>query len=111
VIWILLILMNYTCLLALPETDNYNFYFATVVLFIGGLGWAMPTPGGIGTTHFLILQLFLAYNLDPKTGLSFAVLSNGITFVYTIIFGLIALPIYEIRRRKACSKHINHQIV
>ncbi|OFX22524.1 MAG: hypothetical protein A2033_17075 [Bacteroidetes bacterium GWA2_31_9] len=105
VIWILLILMNYTCLLALPETDNYSFYFATVVLFIGGLGWAMPTPGGIGTTHFLILQLFIAYNLDPKTGLSFAVLSNGITFVYTIIFGLISWPFYEIRRRKVLKNN------
>lgn len=105
IIWILLMLMNYTCLLALPETDNYSFYFAIVVLFIGGLGWAMPTPGGIGTTHFLILQLFIAYNLDPKTGLSFAVLSNGVTFVFTIIFGLIAWPIYEVRRRKATLKN------
>lgn len=104
-IWILLILMNYTCLLALPETDNYNLYFAMVVLFIGGLGFAMPTPGGIGTTHFLILQLFLAYNLDPKTGLSFAVLSNGVTFVFTIIFGLISWPFYEVRRRKANLKN------
>lgn len=102
-IWALLILMNYTCLLALPETDNYNLYFAMVVLFIGGLGFAMPTPGGIGTTHFLILQLFMAYNLDPKTGLSFAVLSNGITFVFTIIFGIISWPLYEIRRRKSLN--------
>lgn len=90
-IWIALVLMNYCFLKALPETHNHNFYFAVVVLFVGSIGWAMPTPGGIGTTHFVILQLFLAFSLTESAGISFGVLSNGLTFVYTLVFGFIAL--------------------
>lgn len=90
-IWIALVVMNYCFLMCLPETSQHNFYFAAVVLFVGSIGWALPSPGGIGTTHFFILQLFLAFNLTESAGIAFGVLSNGLTFIYTIIFGVLAL--------------------
>ncbi len=90
-IWVALIVMNYCFLKSLPETESHGLYFATVVLFVGSIGWAMPSPGGIGTTHFFILQLFLAFSLSESAGIAFGVLSNGLTFVFTIVFGLIAV--------------------
>lgn len=86
-IWLSLILLNYIYLLSLPETQSFSIAFAAIVLFIGGLGWALPSPGGIGTTHFILLQLFIAYQLDEKAGISFGILSNGLTFIGTIIIG------------------------
>ncbi|MDE5416399.1 flippase-like domain-containing protein [Labilibaculum sp. DW002] len=86
-IWIFLVLLNYIYLLCLPETSSYSIGFALIILFIGGIGWALPSPGGIGTTHFFLLQLFLAYQLDPNAGISFGILSNGLTFIGTIILG------------------------
>lgn len=86
-IWISLILLNYIYLLCLPDTSSYSISFAIVILFIGGLGWALPSPGGIGTTHFFLLQLFLAFQLDPNAGISFGILSNGLTFIGTIALG------------------------
>lgn len=97
-IWIALVLMNYCFLKALPETAQHGVYFAAVVLFVGSLGWAMPTPGGIGTTHFVILQLFIAFELSESAGVAFGVISNGLTFIYTIAFGLIALLFNSIRK-------------
>ncbi len=99
-IWLSLVLMNYCYLMALPETENFSIYFAVVVLFVGGIGWAIPTPGGIGTTHFFILQLFIAYNLSETAGISFGILSNGLTFVCTILFGIVTLIFIEYRIRK-----------
>lgn len=93
VIWSLLVLMNYCFLLALPQTDNLSLYFAMIVLFVGAVGWALPSPGGIGTTHYIILQLFLIFNLSEDAGITFGILSNGVVFIYTIIFGLIALAL------------------
>ncbi len=90
-IWIALVLMNYCFLKSLPETSQHDLYFAAVVLFVGSIGWALPSPGGIGTTHFFILQLFLAFNLSESAGVAFGVLSNGLTFIYTIVFGVLAL--------------------
>jgi len=86
-IWIMLVLLNYIYLLSLPETSGYSIGFALIILFVGGIGWALPSPGGIGTTHFFLLQLFLAYQLDPNAGISFGILSNGLTFIGTIVLG------------------------
>ncbi len=86
-IWTMLVVLNYIYLLCLPETSGYSISFAIVILFIGGIGWALPSPGGIGTTHFLLLQLFLAFQLDSNAGISFGILSNGLTFIGTIVIG------------------------
>lgn len=104
--WFLLVLMNYCFLMALQETREFSLYFAFVVLFISGIGWAMPTPGGIGTTHWFILQLFIAFELSEEAGLSFGILSNGLNFVFTIIFGIIVYIFQEIRlhRLQAAAK-------
>jgi uncharacterized protein (TIRG00374 family) len=96
-IWVVLVGLNYAFLMCLPETNMHGFYFATVIIFVGGIGWAIPSPGGIGTTHFFILQLFLAFDLTEKAGLAYGVLSNGLTFVYIILFGLIAIAVNLIK--------------
>lgn len=98
-IWFSLVLMNYCFLKSLPITDNYTFTFAIIILFIGGIGWALPAPGGIGTTHFFILQLFMAYNLSETAGLSFGILSNGITIILTILFGFVAWLVWKYLNR------------
>jgi len=103
-IWVALIIMNYCYLQALPDTEGFEsgfkIYFAVVVLFVGGIGWAIPTPGGIGTTHFIILQLFLAFGFGENAGVSFGILSNGITFIGTIVLGAIVLVYHEVRMAK-----------
>lgn len=97
-IWLVLVLMNYACLKALPSTQNFSIYFAVIILFIAGIGWALPSPGGIGTTHFFILQLFIAFNLDENSGLAFGVLSNGLTLVFTWLIGMVVVVVSVIRK-------------
>ncbi|MFH2094388.1 MAG: lysylphosphatidylglycerol synthase transmembrane domain-containing protein [Bacteroidota bacterium] len=103
-IWIILAGLNYTFLCALPETKGLSLYFAVVILFIGGIGWAFPSPGGIGTTHFFVLHLFITFGLSEQAGLAFGVLSNGLTFIYTIFFGLVAMAIHFIFAYKSVKK-------
>jgi glycosyltransferase 2 family protein len=93
-IWAVLIFMNFCFLKALPETQDLGWYMATLILFIGGLGWALPVPGGMGTTHFIVLQLFLAFGLSETAGQNIALLSNGATFVFTILFGFVAYGLF-----------------
>ncbi len=99
-IWLVLIGMNWISLKALPATDHSGFYFAIVVLFVGGIGWALPAPGGIGTTHFFILQLFLVFGFSSEAGIGFGILSNGLTFLYTLLIGAFSVPIWYFRMRK-----------
>lgn len=92
-IWFLMVLVNYCCLRALPSTEDLSLYFAFVVLFAGTIGWAIPSPGGIGTTHFFVLQLFLLFNLSEETGITYGLLVNGVTVLFTIFGGLLAIII------------------
>jgi len=98
-IWGVLIFMNYFALLALKETAGFSVYFAFILLFVVGIGWAIPSPSGIGTTHFIVLQVFLAFGLAESGGLAFGVLSNGLTFIYTILLGGLSLLVYQFTTR------------
>ncbi|GAB4416600.1 MAG: hypothetical protein OHK0039_26130 [Bacteroidia bacterium] len=91
-IWLALILMNYFFMLALPATAGLGIYYAVLILFVGGIGWALPVPGGIGATHFIVLQVFLSFlgEAGREPGLQIGLLSNGATFIYNVGFGLLA---------------------
>ncbi len=97
-IWAVMVLMNFAVLKSLPSTDSLSLYFAMVSLFIGTIGWAIPTPGGIGTSHFFVLQLFILFNLNPETGIAYAVLVNGLQVVFTILAGFFAVALVSIIR-------------
>ncbi len=103
-IWVALILMNYFCLLALEETSGSSLYFAFVIVFVAGIGWAIPSPSGIGTTHFIILHLFLAFSLSENSGVAFGVLSNGLTFSFTILIGGASIILYSLFNKKKRSQ-------
>ncbi|MDX2249075.1 MAG: lysylphosphatidylglycerol synthase transmembrane domain-containing protein [Bacteroidia bacterium] len=87
--WACLILMNYFFILALPDTHDLGIYFAVLILFIGGIGWALPVPAGMGTTHFIVYQLFLAFGLEGSAGQNIGFFSNGATLVFTVLYGVI----------------------
>ncbi len=97
-IWAVMVLMNFAVLKSLPSTDSLSLYFAMVSLFIGTIGWAIPTPGGIGTSHFFVLQLFILFNLNPETGIAYAVLVNGLQVIFTILAGFFAVALVSIIR-------------
>ncbi|MEZ4829480.1 MAG: lysylphosphatidylglycerol synthase transmembrane domain-containing protein [Bacteroidia bacterium] len=94
--WVCLILMNYFFILALPDTHDLGIYFAILILFIGGIGWALPVPAGMGTTHFIVYQLFLAFGLQASAGQNIGFFSNGATLVFTVIYGIIGWIIFMV---------------
>jgi hypothetical protein len=62
-------------------------------LFVGAIGWALPSPNGIGTTHFIILNLFIVFGLSESSAVTFGILSNGLILIFTILYGLLAIGI------------------
>lgn len=98
VIWALMILMNFACLKALPTTEELSLYFAVVALFIGTLGWAIPSPAGIGTSHFFILQLFILFGLSEESGVAYGLLINGVQVVITLGAGALVLALVYLYR-------------
>jgi len=68
-IWVCYILMTYFAFFAMDSVmalENINmFYFATIVTIIGGIGMALPSPGGVGTYHSAVAITFGAMMVLP----------------------------------------------
>lgn len=89
-LWGFLVILTYAFFLSLEETSNLSFYFSFVVFFIGGMGWVLPVPNGMGPFHYVVWQLFLAFGLPGEDGKNFAIVDNGGTLIITLILGLFA---------------------
>ncbi len=102
-LWGFLVLLTYAFFFSLNETSNLSFYFAFVVFFVGGMGWVLPVPNGMGPFHYVVWQLFLAFGLSGEVGKNFAIVDNGGTLIVTLLYGVIAYALFlflEIKQGK-----------
>ena len=79
--------------------DGLDVIDALFLSLVGGLGFAVPVPGGIGAFHFIIgLALSMVYGLPMEMGIVYATLSHTSQAITQIVFGLFSY-IYETVRR------------
>ncbi|MCS7072847.1 MAG: flippase-like domain-containing protein [Bacteroidia bacterium] len=89
-IWLLYVLIPYFTFFAIPQTANLSFYFAFILMVMGGIGMTIPVPGGVGPFHNAILFTFTAYGLSRDSGASLALLIHTPQFILILITGAIA---------------------
>jgi len=54
-IWIMYFLMTYICFFSMTETSHLSFGAGIFLLVLGGIGMVIPTPGGIGSYHAIVM--------------------------------------------------------
>ena len=54
-IWAMYFLMTYICFQCIEETSHLTISDGLFLLFLGGIGMAIPTPGGIGSYHLMVM--------------------------------------------------------
>lgn len=87
-IWMLYWLMAASTMWAAPFLAELNLVDALFLSLVGGLGFAVPAPGGIGSFHFVIsLALLGVYGVPMETGVIYATLSHTSQAITQIIFG------------------------
>ena len=55
IIWLMYFLMTYVCFFSMSETNNLSLIDAVFILVLGGIGMVIPTPGGIGSYHAIVM--------------------------------------------------------
>ena len=81
--------MAATTVWAAPFLDHLTIIDALFLSLVGGLGFAVPVPGGIGAFHFIIsLALSALYGIPMEMGVVYATLSHTSQAMTQIIFGL-----------------------
>ncbi|HMG16554.1 MAG TPA: lysylphosphatidylglycerol synthase transmembrane domain-containing protein [Saprospiraceae bacterium] len=92
VIWFCYYIVLYICLPAFGPTHGLGLRAAVIIFVFGALGFIFPSPGGMGTYHWMIIQALLLYNVSEADGFSFANIAYFSGQIFTnVLFGLVAL--------------------
>ena len=94
-IWAMYWFMAASTVWAAPFLEDLDLIDALFLSLVGGLGFAIPVPGGIGAFHFVIsLALSTVYGVPVELGVVYATLSHTSQAITQIFFG-VGSYIYE----------------
>lgn len=98
-IWIMYWLMAASTVWAVPFLEGLDIIDALFLSLVGGIGFAVPVPGGIGAFHFVIsLALSVIYGLPMEMGIVYATLSHTSQAITQIIFGLFSYAYESLKK-------------
>ena len=96
-IWLMYYLMLYFCFLSYAPTAHLGFGAALMVFVFGTFGMVIPSPGGMGTYHALVIAGLTIYGIAGQDGFSLANIAFFTTQIFfCILFGVIALIVLPI---------------
>lgn len=99
-IWVMYYLMTYLCFFAFPPTSELSAVAALLVFVFGGWGIVIPSPGGMGSYHFLAQTALMMYGVSGEDGFSWAMIAFiSIQLGCNILIGLIGLIFLPIINR------------
>lgn len=90
-IWLCYLLMAYLPFLMFNMT-GISLLDAWGVMILGAVGIAIPSPGGIGSYHYITIQsLVVLYGVAQSAAASYAVLVHGGQMILYIVVGFVCL--------------------
>ena len=110
-IWIMYFLMTYVCFSCMKETSHLTAGDGLFLLVLGGIGMVIPTPGGIGSYHAIVMiglsvlgvgTVYLGEGGDPTNpALIFPTIVHVAQTLVAIIMGSIGLLILFLSKKKS----------
>lgn len=108
VIYTILIWFGYILTSLLPfYAFDFNLIYdfgweqAFVITVIGAVGVSLPSPGGIGTYHYLVQSgLTVLYLIPASTALSYATISHAMNIICLIVISIVVFLVNSIIERK-----------
>ena len=98
-IWLTYWLMASSTVWAAPFLEHLDVIDALFLSLVGGIGFAVPVPGGIGAFHFVIsLALSMVYDIPMEMGIVYATLSHTSQAITQIFFGAVSYVVEAVRK-------------
>lgn len=104
-IWAMYFIMIYTVFMCFEDTRNLSIMTGLTIFVLTAYGIVVPSPGGIGTWHFIAIETLFIYGIpkDP-TGNTFAIVAHESQMIMLVIVGLISLILLPILNNKIQKK-------
>lgn len=91
-IWFMYFLMTYIGFYSFGPTAGLSTSAALLVFVFGSLGVVFPSPGGMGSYHFLVMQGLALYGVGDSDGFSFAnIIFFSVNLIGNVFVGLLFL--------------------
>mgnify|MGYP001586116321 CR=1 FL=1 len=110
-IWIMYFLMTYICFFCMDETSHLTASDGLFLLVLGGIGMVIPTPGGVGSYHAIVMiglsvlgvgTVFLGEGGDPTNpALLFPTIVHVAQTLVAIIMGSVGLLVLFLSKKKS----------
>ncbi len=105
VIWLMYYLMTYLAFMSFAPTAHLGLSAALLVFTFGALGIVIPSPGGMGTYHFLVIAALTLYGISGDDAFSLAnVLFFSVNMFCNIFFGIVGLIVLPIINKNYIPK-------
>lgn len=99
-IWSTYFLMVYVAFFAIPATSHLHWNDAFFVFVAASLGIVVPTPGGIGAYHYLVMLALSILGLSNTDGLAFATIVHSSQTLMLLFAGAFGFLFLYLERRK-----------
>lgn len=100
-IWSMYAVMAWVCFFAFPATLGLGLTPALAILVFGGIGWAAPVQGGLGTFEIVVTPALVAFGVPASDALAYAILYHAAQVMGMLMFGLVALVTLPVINRRA----------
>ena len=83
--------MTIVCFYCFSETKDLNLGHGLFILVAGGLGMVVPTPTGIGSYHYLVIQGLMVINISREIAQFFAIIVHSSQAIMILVAGCFAM--------------------
>ena len=114
IIWLMYFLMTYVCFFSMSETNHLSLIDGVFILVLGGIGMVIPTPGGIGSYHAIVMiglavlgvgyVSFGSESTSANPALIFPTIVHIAQTLVAILMGVISLMILFIFNNKTTNE-------
>lgn len=109
-IWVMYFLMVYLCFFAYFPTSHLSPVAALVVFVFGAWGMLVPSPGGMGTYHFMAQTALSLYGVSGEDGFSFANIAFfSIQLGCIVLVGILSLILLPIINRNYKPSSVSNE--
>jgi glycosyltransferase 2 family protein len=101
-IWVMYYMMTFLCFYAFAPTEHLPAIAALTVFVFGTFGIVIPSPGGMGTYHFLATAALVIHGVNGDDAFSFAnIMFFTVQIFYSIVIGSLSIfLLYFFNRHK-----------